>query len=219
VANRGRFAPGTPAANEAPAVISTVTNLNALTASQASLENRYRELSRLKLEARADLREEVEFLYHTAHAAAAEIPGFDEKFQAPLLGDPKLLNASRAAVKDAAPLSAVFIQHAMPSDFLEALNLKIRNFELASEEYANGRTACSVGGKALKESLRKALAAASGFDAIMRNTFRDDPITLDAWKAACRVPRVSRQKKVDPPSTAGPQPQPEPQPQAQPPAA
>ena len=52
IANRDHFAPGTPAAKAVPVLISTVSNLNALTASQASLDNRLRELSRLKLEAR-----------------------------------------------------------------------------------------------------------------------------------------------------------------------
>jgi hypothetical protein len=44
-----------------------------------------------------------------------------------------------------------------------------------------------------RASLREALAAARRFDAIMRNTFRKDPITLAAWKALCRVPRQKKQ--------------------------
>src|SRR6266850_5349303 len=116
IAIRQRFATGTPAADGVAELISTVSNLNALTASQASLENRHRELLRAKLDARAVLREDVELLYHTAHAVAAEKPGFDDKFQMLLLGDPKLLNAARSAVHDAAPAAEVFVKHAMPAD-------------------------------------------------------------------------------------------------------
>src|SRR5712692_10194902 len=81
VANRQRFVPDLPAATALPELISAVTNLNVLTSAQTSLENRLRELLRAKLDARAALREEMEFLYHTAHAIAAESPGFDDKFQ------------------------------------------------------------------------------------------------------------------------------------------
>ena len=110
-----------------------------------------------------------------------------------------------SAVQDAAPLAAIFIKYAMPSNFLEALNGRVRKFERAREEYANGKTACSAGNKALRASLQEALAAARRFDAIMRNTFRNDPATLEAWKTACRIPRGSRPKKEDPPKTGGPQ--------------
>jgi len=184
------------------------------------LENRLLELGRVRQEARLALRKDVELLYHTAHAAAAEKPGFDDRFQLPLHGDAKLLNAARSAIQDAPPMAETFINHAMPRDFLEILNTKVRNLERAREEYANGKTACSLGQKALEESLNKALAAARGFDAIMRNTFRDDPITLEAWAAACRVPRSTRLKKDkaagNGPARAPAQPQPQSQPQAQP---
>jgi hypothetical protein len=199
VANRHHFAPDTPGGDALVAFTSTVNNLKDSTAAQASLENRLREQLRTKMEARLALREDVELLYHTAHAVAADKPGFDDKFQMSLWGDPKLLNAARSAVQDAATTAETFVKHAMPPDFLDALNGRVQRLERAREEYANGKTACSVGYKALEESLRKALAAGSGFDAIMRNTFRDDPITLEAWKTACRVPRTSRKKKEDAP--------------------
>jgi hypothetical protein len=136
-----------------------------------------------------------------------------------LWGDPKLLNAARSAVQDAVPTAETFDKHAMPPDFLDALNGKVQKLERAREEYANGKTACSVGNKALEESLRKALADASGFDAIMRNTFRDDPITLEAWKSVCRVPRTSRKKEEDPPATGQSQTQTQSQAQAPPQSA
>jgi len=49
------------------------------------------------------LREEVEFLYHTAAAIAAERPGFNDRFRMLLIGDSRLINAARSAVQDAAP--------------------------------------------------------------------------------------------------------------------
>jgi hypothetical protein len=195
-ANRYRFAPDTPGAAAVEALISTVDDLKVQTALQASLENRLVEVSRLRLEARQELRQDVDLLYLTARAVAAAKPSFDEKFQSSLWGEPKLLNAARAAVRDAAPSAETFVKHAMPPDFLETLNRKIRELERAREEFANGKVSQSRGEKELQESLQKAVAAASGFDAVMRNTFRDDRLTLDAWQAACRV-RYKRKKTED----------------------
>ena len=187
VANRDRFAPTSPASKAVPAVIAAVKNLKTLTASQGSLENRLWELARAKSEARTGLREEVEFLYHTASAIAAETPGFDDRFQMWLLGDSKLLNAARSAVQDAAPLA----------EFLESLSASIRKFEEARQERAKAQNGPGAGPEAAPGEPRQALAAGRRFDAIMRNTFRNDPITLEAWKRACRVPRGARARTQD----------------------
>ncbi len=206
-ANTDRFAPASPAAKAVPVVVAAVKNLKTLTASQGSLENQLRELSRAKSQARTGLREEVEFLYHTAGAIAAERPGFDDRFRMLLKGDSKLINAARSAVQDAAPLAATFIKNAMPAEFLESLRTSIRKFEDARADHAKVKTARTLGRKALLESLRQALAAGRRFDAIMRNTFRTDRITLQAWKDACRVPRGPRPKTNEVPDVVSGTPQ------------
>jgi len=113
-----------------------------------------------------------------------------------------MLTAARSFIKDAAPVADVFVKHALPPDFLDTLKSKIQKLEQARAEYANGKTAWTVGQGTLEESLRKGLAAGSGFDAIIRNTFRDDPVTLAAWDDACRIPRLSPKKKPDATQTA-----------------
>ncbi len=211
-ANQHRFEAGTPVSETGPHVVSTVKKLNALTASQGSLENRLREVLRAKADARANLSTEMEFLYHTARSIAAETTGFDDKFQMPLKSDPKLLNAARSAVEDAAALTDFFLKHAIPSDLLDPLTVAIRKFEQASEDYANGKTACTIGGQELRRSLDDAVAAAKAFDAIMRNTFRSDAITLAAWKDVCRVRRTPRITAETAVGTEESQPQPPVQP-------
>lgn len=200
LANRDRFEAGTPAAEALPMMTSTIGNLKELTASQASSENRLRELSRLKAAARSTLNAVVESIYHTASGIAAETPGFDDKFQMSLKGDPKLLNAARSALRDAASSPGAFVNHAMPPDFLVRLEASIQNFERARQDYETQKAACSAGAAALKLSMEKALAAARRFDAIIRNTFREDSVTLDAWKRICRIPRVPRTKSSEEPS-------------------
>ena len=221
-ANRDRLAPGTPAAESLAALTTTVSDLKTATATQASLKNRLRELLRAKIDASRALREDMESIYYTAQAIARQQPGFDDKFHMSFFGDTKMLTAGRSALKDAAPVADVFVKHALPPDFLNTLKNKIQKLEQARAEYANGKTACTLGQGTLEESLAKGLAAGSAFDAIIRNTFRDDPVTLAALDDACRVPRPSDKKKQDATQTAPqtalpsvPQPtQPPPQPQA-----
>ena len=188
-AHQHRFRPGTPAAETLTAMASTVTELKAATASQASLRNRLREMLRSKTDARAALRDDIESLYETARGIAAKQPGFDDKFQESFWGDPKLLSAASSALRDAAPMADAFVEHALPPDFLEILKRKIQRFERAREEYARVRTACAIGQKTLEGSLRKAVAGAKGFDVIIKNTLRDDPAALTAWEELCRVRR------------------------------
>src|SRR5436853_2050787 len=188
-AHQHRFRPGTPAAETLTAMASTVTELKAATAAQASLRNRLREMLRSKTDARAALRDDIESLYETARGIAAKQPGFDDKFQESFWGDPKLLSAASSALRDAAPMADAFVEHALPPDFLEILKRKIQRFERAREEYATVRTACAIGQKTLEDSLRKAVAGAKGFDVIIKNTLRDDPAALTAWEELCRVRR------------------------------
>ena len=207
IANRERFQAGAPAAEALPEMTATIGKLKELTASQSAAENHLRELSRVKGEARALLSADVAFLYHTARAIAVESPGFDAPFQLDFKTGARLLNAARTALQDAAPVADVFIRHAMPRDFLEKLRASILNFERAGEEYEQGKTVCSAGAAVLQEAMRQARAAATRFDAIIRNTLRADPPTLEAWKRVCRIPRIPRAMPDNP--------APAPQPQAQ----
>ncbi len=195
IAHRDRVPPGTPAAETLARLALAVAELKTSTTLQASLKNRLRGLLRVRIDARTALRQDMEALYQTAHAIAAAQPGFDDKFQMSLWGDSKLLNAANTVVQDAAPAVDMFVNHAMPRDFLDVLKNKIQRFEEAREEYAKAKTAWTVGQRTLEETFKKAQTASSGFDAIIRNTFRDDPVTLEAWNDACRVQRSSTKKK------------------------
>jgi hypothetical protein len=139
-------------------------------------------------------------LYRTAAAiAAAGDPGFDDKFQMSLMGDSKLTNAARSALQDAAPHAERLIRHAIPADFLDALQAALDNFEAAREAHASIRTIVAGGRRALKLALDDVLAAGCRLDAIVRNMWEDDPLMLAAWDAACTVPR-KKAEASDPPS-------------------
>ena len=90
--------------------------------------------------------------------------------------------------------------------FLTAYEILRRKYSMGQEIVRTKVTLKVTCGnrKALLESLRQALAAGRRFDAIMRNTFRRDRLTLEAWKRACRVPRAPRTKPKEVPDPAKP---------------
>src|SRR5262245_22906752 len=116
LANQERFQSGSPAAEALLLMTTTISSLKEHTASQASAENRMRELRNIKTSARSALQDAVGGLYRTARAIAAETLGFDEKFKMSVRGEAKLLTAARSALQDAAPVVSVFVSHALPSD-------------------------------------------------------------------------------------------------------
>ena len=136
-------------------ITSTVSALAKLAASQASAIGRVSEMARGKAIARAAVKSDVEAIYRTAAVVALENPGFDERFRKGLKGDQKLLTAARAAAEDAAPLAAAFINHAMPPDFLDALNAHIGNFERAAQDYAAATRACDSATMEIERQWRK----------------------------------------------------------------
>ncbi len=102
-----------------------------------------------------------------------------------LIGDSKLINAARSAVDDAAPLAKTFVENAMPAKFLQSMKASIRKLEDARQEQAKVKTARSLG--------RQALAASRRFDAIMRNTFRNDRINSKPGNTPAAPPRPTHE--------------------------
>jgi hypothetical protein len=68
--------------------------------------------------ARAALRNELDAIAMTARALAIDRPGLGDQFWLPRRGgDQTLLSAARAFLREAVPLEAEFVRHAMPADF------------------------------------------------------------------------------------------------------
>jgi hypothetical protein len=186
-----------------PVLESALTTMAGLTGSQASAFARVRELARLKQKARKALRENCAAINRIATVVALETPGFDDKFQMPVNGDEKLLAAGRSFVEDAAPLSAVFIKHALPADFLEVLKADIQGFEQAVRNLIDGVYARDAVTATIDAAMKKAIAASKGLDAIVRNTLRDDFTKLDQWDRASEFGRAKPKTKAE--AAAAPQ--------------
>jgi hypothetical protein len=203
-ANRNRFAADSPAAVALPELVTSVAEVGVLVVRLASAKNRARELEFETRQARNAVTRRLQSLYYTAQAISTEVPGFDSKFQAPLNSASRLLTAGLSAVNDAAPHKELFIKYAMPEDFLEVLESHVRSFQRLLDERKQAGAVRGVDEKEIHATYGKALTVATRFDAIMRNTFKDDPVMLERWIAACYVPMKTRAKtaqtKTDPPS-------------------
>jgi hypothetical protein len=154
-----------------------------------------------KAVAREALRSDLERMRHTARAMAKTMPGIDTKFRIPRkASDQELIGTAQAFAADALPIKNNFIQFAMPPTFLDELNEHIEDFQEALSNQQTGVGTRVMATAAIDDELDAALDAKRQLDAIVRNTFRDDPARLAAWTSASHVERSPRRQQT---STAG----------------
>jgi len=151
-----------------------------------------------KAVARAALRKALQRLHRTARSMSQTMPGIDSKFRIQRnMSDQTLLGTAEAAAVDAAPIKNDFIRFAMPADFLEDLNGHIAEFQTALTTQQTGKGHRVMATAAIDDTLEDALSAVRQLDAIVRNTFHDDPARLAAWSSASHVERAPKRKKVE----------------------
>jgi hypothetical protein len=176
-----------------------VTELEGHAATQSAGARGSRESTTLKAVARAALREDMEAIRRTARVIALTMSGVDEKFRVPRnAGDQTWLAAARSFAQDAEPLKAEFIRRGLPQDFIDDLNADIESFEEAtsnSAQKAGSRVAATV---AIDEAIERGMKAVRELDAIVRNTFRDDPAALAGWTSASHTERAPRSEPPKP---------------------
>jgi hypothetical protein len=187
-------------------VVAAATELAAHVARRISGSSDARQGTASKAVAREVLRAALEMIRRTARAMSVTMPGLDAKFRIPRnMSDQELLSTAQAFALDAAPLKADFIRFALPADFLADLDAHIAAFESAinSQHTGRGRQVSATAG--IDDALARALAAVRQLDAIVRNTFHDDPQRLAAWESARHVQRSARTKQSkQTPSAAAP---------------
>lgn len=165
-------------------------------AEQASSRGSAFEGTTTREEARRELRADLKAINLTARAMAADVPGIDEKFRMPPIGnDQILLSAARAVLAHATPLAAQFIAHEMPADFLDDLRDDIAALEAAINNQSSA-VGGSVGARvAVEAKVDAGIAVLNKITAIMRNKYADDPATLAEWMSASHIERAPRRKK------------------------
>ncbi len=152
-----------------------------------------------KAVAREALRAKLEMIRRTARSMSVTMGGLDQKFRIPRnMSDQELLGTAQSFSLDAAPLKADLIRFALPANFLTELDAQIAAFESAvnSQHAGRGRQVSATAG--IDDALERALAAVRQLDAIVRNTFHDDPQRLAAWESARHIQRAAHTKQTAP---------------------
>jgi hypothetical protein len=116
-----------------------------------------------------------------------------------------LLAAARGFAVNAAPLSAEFIKHEMPPDFLADLDDKIAGLEEAIGHQSDGIGERIAAAASIEEQLEKGLSVIRKLDTAIRNKYTDDPAVLAEWTSASHTERgPRRQLTATPPPPATP---------------
>ncbi|MBC8030109.1 MAG: hypothetical protein H7Z16_08350 [Pyrinomonadaceae bacterium] len=202
VAHTSDFAPTSLATQLFATLAGIVTRMDAHAATQVSSRGAAREGTTTRGQAREELRADLIAINRTARALAADVPGINDKFRVPPVGnDQALLNAARAAAVDAAPLQARFIALEMPADFLTDLNDDIARLEETMGKQSSGVGNAVAAKVAIEATVDQGVAVRDKLDAIMKNKYANDPATLAEWASASHIERAPRRKKA--PATPG----------------
>jgi len=158
---------------------------------------------------RQALRDALRAINRTAEAIAQDIPGFDNPFGMPPSGnDQNLLHAARAIAASATPVSAQFISHAMPADFLADLNSDIADFEAAINHQATGVGTHISASASIDQLIADGLKLVKKLDAIVRNTYSNAPAALAEWTSASHTEHGPKRTQSASPSPPTPPPAP-----------
>lgn len=195
-AHKGDFAATGLARQLFNTLSTTVDELDNHSTTQASGLGSARQGTSSRALARSALREDLEAINRTARAMADELPGIADKFRLPRdNNDQHLLNAARAFHRDATPLSAQFIAHELPADFLENLNSAIEALEAAISSQGSSVGGYVAAGAAIEDAISRALDLVRKLDAIVRNKYANDPAILAEWTSASHTQRAPKHQK------------------------
>ncbi|MDT7541967.1 MAG: hypothetical protein QOE33_1871 [Acidobacteriota bacterium] len=153
--------------------------------------------------ARKALRADLKAISDTAHALSFSKPGLQERFRLPRgNNDQSLLIAARDFRTNAELLKADFTRLELPADFLDTLQARIDAFEQGLTGRNANRVAQVTATSAIANAIERGLALVRQLDAVVRNKFRDDPVTLAAWESASHVQHLTKRRTSPKGSTA-----------------
>jgi hypothetical protein len=182
------FAPTSVTTTLLAQVGAAVDILAAHSAAQIGSQRSTRQATANRNLTRQALRDDLEAISLAARVIAKRMPSLDEKLRMPgSLRDQALLGTARAFLADATPLEAEFVRHELPADFLAKLAADIAAFEQALSEQRRAREDHKTASTSIGETLDGAVEAVRELDALLRNKFRNDAVTLSAWTQASRI--------------------------------
>ena len=176
-----------------------IEDLDAHATTEAASASHAERRTELRGNARRALREDLEALYRAARAM-----GLETDFPLPDRNDQHLLHAGRAAAGKAFPLSAQFIAHEMPADFLADLTAGADALETAITAQDTAVAGRVTAGAAIDDTIERCLEIVRKLRDIVRNKYANDPVVLAEWTRASHVERAPRRAAA--PGTTPPPP-------------
>ena len=203
----GDFPPASVTAQLFTTLGSVITELDDNAAAKSSSDGTARQGTTTRSQAREALRDDLEAINRTARAMSDHVAGLDDKFRLPRGdNDQNLLSAARAFADDATPLSAQFIAHELPADFLDDLNADIAAFETAMGSQSSGVGQRVAAGAAIDDLVEQGNAAVRKLDALVKNKYTNNPAVLAQWTSASHTERGPRHSAPQTPPAQPPAP-------------
>jgi hypothetical protein len=170
-----------------------IEEIDAHTRAQASGQSSALEGAASKAAARDELRRDMEAISRTARVLAMTIPGLEDKFRSPRsVSDQELLAKARAFAADALPLKTEFTRRGLPDNFLDDLTSDIAEFERAVNRRIQAREAQVAATAGIDDAIERGVDILRELDAIMRNKYANDPVSMAAWLSASHTERAPR---------------------------
>lgn len=184
-----------------------VTEVESLSADEASARGDARQGTETRAQARASLRDHMEAISRTARVLADDVPGLNEKFRVPRnANDQELMDAARVFLANATPLKEQFIAHEMPADFLEELQADIDAMQAAINSQSSGLGDHVAANAGLDDAMDRGNDLCRKADVIVRNKYANNPAVLAEWTSASHTERGPRHKAGGGGSTPPPTP-------------
>lgn len=123
----------------------------------------------------------------TARSIPDLSPGVAAEFKMPRNSDQAVLNRAAAHINAATPIAAEFTSRGLPATFLTDMQDAIDAVSAAQQAQAAALVQQTAATAALAAALKQERDIVRQLDAIIRNTFRDDPAALAAWDSASHI--------------------------------
>lgn len=190
VTRTGDFPAGTLGQELFTTLAQVVTKLEAQATRQTTQRNEAKKSTASKAAARTSLLATLAALQRTARVLAMSEPGLENSFQLPRkVTDQRLLTAARAMAGKAAGLTAEFIRHELPADFLTKLQGQITALEETITDRTDARSAQVTATVSIGQAIEEGVVTVQRLDALLRNKYAAEPEVLAAWETARRVMR------------------------------
>ena len=120
------------------------------------------------------------------------------------MGEQAWLAAARSFATDAEPLKAEFVRRGLADTFLDDLNAAVAEVEQSIQNKAQTSGTRVAARAGIDDAIERGMNVVRELDAVVRNTFRNDPAALAAWPSAGHVERAPRHTVAPPPNTQPP---------------